>query len=154
MSSKTPRGTDEVMLNWGPHHYKLNKSAATFVADAIRQEIERNGHKCVSTSALSNSDFIIDGIVYKYWLHWDGAFTTNTIANVKIQLTVSTSSDIDKRNYSKNYEGEYRFEGDYSYNGGYDYSGNLFADILEQALMRMVGEISTDSELIAFIENK
>jgi len=147
------RGTEEVSRNWGAHSYKLDRPASIVVAEAIKKELERNGHKCVSASLQSKSDLIIGGTVKKYWWEFVEFIGGKTFSNVEVELIVSSSSNNSKRVFRKTYEGEYIFKGDSSWNAGYDPQGNLFSELLKQALLRMVGEISTDPELIAFIEN-
>ena len=149
------RATGEVRDHWGAHVYKLDKSAGTIVGDAIKQEFERNGHKCVSASPQSKIDFIVSGKVSTFWIHWiKPSSGIETATNLIVELTVSDPYDNSKREYSKIYEGEYRFTGDDSYNRGYDYKGKVFTYLLKRALMQAVIEISTDFDLIAFLEKK
>ncbi len=148
---KDERGTDKVISDWGPHKYRLDKSVSLVVAGAIMQEFERNGHQCAISSPKSKSDFVVGGTVKTYWLEsiTGRGLSADIISYVKIDVTVSTLSDNSNKEYTKTYVGEYRHE-----SAKNDYSGNLFADILKRTLGILVGEISTDSELIAFIENK
>lgn len=146
------RATDEVMNNWGAHHYQLDKSAGIVVGESIRQEFERNGHKCVSASSQSNIDYIVKGKISKYWFRWIKHEPRKTVTTLVVELTVSDPNANSKRVYSKTYEGDYRFTGHKSYNAGYDYQGKVFTQLLKRALMQIVIEISTDSDLIEFLE--
>ena len=147
------RATDEVK-QWGAHVYKLGKAAGTIVGDEIKQEFERNGHKCVSASQQSKIDFVVSGKVSMARIRWDRSSLEKTVTNFIVELTVIDSYDKSKREYSKIYESEYRFTGDPSYNGGYDLQGEVFTYLLKRALMQAVIEISTDFDLIAFLEKK
>ena len=147
------RDTDEVHRKWGAHRYKLDRPATEVVSSAIKQGLERNGHRCANFSAFSNFDFIVQGTLTKYWISYPKTTSPDTVANVIVQLTISTSNDNEKEEYTKKYEGEYRQKGKIAWSGGYDYKGVIFSEMLKQALIRMVDEILADNELIAFIEN-
>jgi hypothetical protein len=43
-----------------------DKPAQDMVRDAIRQELERNGHTCVTEASAANADFRISGSVYQW----------------------------------------------------------------------------------------
>jgi len=138
--------SDPLLLMEAPFHkYKLDQPPAILVAEAIKKELERNGHICIDYSPQSKADFIIEGTVYKYWSFYTSiAWTYNSTANVAVKLTVSPFSG-DKRVFIKNYEGEYVLN-------KATYSPKEVKEVLSQALMEMLKEISTDSELIEFIE--
>ena len=121
---------------------KLEQPPASLVAMVIRKELERNGHKCITYSAQSNPDFIIEGSVYKFdirrtqpaeWSVFDRPFNTE----VAVKLTVSPASP-EKEMLTKSYEGKARLL--------------RFKTSINLALLAMVKEISTDPDLIAFLE--
>ena len=147
---KDIRGT-EPSLVWklGGRDVILDMPAATVVATAIKRELERNGHTCVMDTPESKANFVIEGAVYKYLLRADsGFFTTKIIGNVAVKLTVSAVSDV-KKVLTKSYEGEYYLS---SNNSNPVPTLNSWVAISNQALLEMVKEISTDSELIEFLE--
>lgn len=126
--------------------FNLDMPAATVLAAAIKRELERNGHACVADTPESKANFIIEGAVYKYWLKEDASFSAATIiGNVAVKLTVSSVSD-EKKVMTKSYEGEYYLS------AGFGVRPGSCDAVLNQALLGMVKEISTDPELIAFIE--
>jgi hypothetical protein len=138
---KDVRGTDVYLVGI----VKLDSPASTIVSMSIRKELERNGHKCIVDSPQSKPDFIIEGTVYKYWLTHSIRFASDRYTgNVAVKLTVSRSS-IDTDVLAKTYEGEYRR--DLVIGGPSRVKG-----VLNQALLAMLKEISTDPELIAFLE--
>jgi len=124
---KDTRGIDPYHV-WGG--YKLDQPAASVVAMVIRKELERNGHRCVAYSAQANRDFIIEGSVSAY-----------SVLVVGVKMTVNSVSP-EKGMITKTYEGEVRG----SYNG---YTWNTK---FNHALLAMVKEMSTDPDLIAFLE--
>ncbi len=125
----------------------LDMPAATVVATAIKRELERNGHICVIDKPESKANFVVEGAVYKYWVRGESSFfTAKVIGNVAVKLTVSALSDA-KKVLTKNYEGEYYLS------SGFAISWDSMIAISNQALLGMVKEISTDSELISFLEN-
>jgi hypothetical protein len=109
---------------------KVDQLPASLVAMVIKKELERNGHKCITYSAQSNPDFIIEGSLYK--------FAYGMLVAVK--LTVSPVSP-GKEVLIKTYEGK----------GPATIIHNCKTS-LNLALMAMVKEFSTDPDLVAFLE--
>jgi hypothetical protein len=137
--------TDPLLLLKAGAELKLDQPPAIIVATAIKRELERNGHRCIDYSPQSKADFIVEGTVYKYWYGFYTGFFTNThTVNAGVKLTVGPVSD-DKRVLTKNYEGEYVLSDG-------RHPRVVGKDALSQALLAMIKEISTDSELIEFIE--
>jgi len=134
---------NDVKWKMGP----LEQPPATIVATAIKREFEMNGHTCVADTP--SSDFIIEGSLQKYKVVGTGSsyFQQKFRTEVAVKLTVTSVSDT-KRVFTKNYEGEYAGVIGAVGSGGL---GNLIP-LLKAALFEMVKEISTDPELIAFIE--
>ena len=135
----TRGGNPYLYYYWMFHKYKLDKPAATFAALATRKELERNGHTCIAYSPESKSDFIIEGSVTKFsFMEIRGR---GVMAYVSVKLTVSPASP-GKGFLSKIYEGEstrFRFNHDEK-------------DRMNEAMLAMVKEMSTDPELIALLE--
>jgi len=125
---KDARRTDPYQV-WGGYG-KLDQPAAYVVAMVIRKELERNGHRCIAYSGQSSPDFIIEGSVSTY-----------SVLVVGVKMTVSSVSP-EKGMITKTYEGEVRG----SYNG---YTWNTK---FNHALLAMAKEMSTDLDLIAFLE--
>ena len=145
---KDARGiTDPLLFKTkdGPGEHKLDQPPAVILAIAIKKELERNGHMCIDYSPESKADFIIEGNVYKYWHSFvQGLWSGTHTGKVAVKLTVSSVSD-NNRVLTKNYQGEYVLN-----------SGRapiwVTREVLGQAFLAMLKEISTDSELIEFIE--
>jgi hypothetical protein len=130
-----------LVFGQGVHKYVWDQPVTTVVAMLIRKELERNGHKCVAYSQQSNSDFILDGTVYKYSV---GTRGLNSFAcNVALKLTIIRAS-ADKEVLAKSYQAEY--------NQAHRWGGHEPIDVSIQAMLLMVKEMSTDPEVIAFIE--
>jgi len=143
---KDIRGTDAFLITAiGSHKYTLDQPVATVVAMSIRKELERNGHKYIAYSTQSNPDFIIEGTVYKYSLTMQSGLVSNTIiGNAAVKLTISRAS-ADREVLAKSYQGEYRKD---TFGGPH----GVLKAVSNQALLEMVKEMSTDPELIAFLE--
>lgn len=144
---KDIRGTDPFLVaKVGVHKFKLDQPAATVVATMIRKELQRNGHMCVIDLPQAKSDFIIEGTVYKCWFTTEqvGFFSKKVTANVAVKLAVSPVSP-GKGVLTKSYEGEYHL-------AGVTVGMEKGKDILDQAILAMLKEMSTDPELIAFLE--
>ncbi len=143
---KDIRGTEPSLVGEvRARKFYLDMPPVTVLATAIERELERNGHTCVVDTPQPKADFIIEGTVYKYWLREVFIYNkVKIVGNVAVKLIVSSVSD-EKKVMTKSYEGEY-----YLSNGFVPPSS--WVEILNQALLEMVKEISTDPELIAFIE--
>ena len=143
---KDIRGTEPSLVSRdGGFDIILDMPAVTVVATAIKRELERNGHTCVMDTPESKANFVIEGAVYKYWFTFNhSVFSVKGTGNVAVKLTISAVSP-NRGVLAKNYEGEYNLT-----------SGRppkyICEEILNQALLAMIKEISTDPELIAFIE--
>jgi hypothetical protein len=127
------------------NEWRLEQPPATLIATTIKKEFEINGHTCVGDMQQSKSDYIVEGSVYKYGVMDYGPLRLKTIviATVAVKLTVSSVSGV-KRVFTKNYEGKYSLSSAWGVKRIYE--------LLKPALLAMVKEISTDPELIAFIE--
>jgi len=139
------RGTDASLVGQvEASKLRLDQPAATVVATAIKKELERSGHTCLVDSPEVKANFVIEGVVFKYWFALNSkVFSVKGTGNVAVKLTISAISD-DKKVLTKSYEGEYQLS-----RGGL--SKYLWEEILNQALLTMIKEISTDPELIAFL---
>lgn len=130
------------------HEYKLEKPVTLAVGTAIRKELERNGHICIDYSEQAKADFIIEGVVVKYYLHLEPGVSIvippRVFAFVVVKLTVSNTYP-DRGILSKVYEGNGQARGIAPAIGTPLVS-------LSQAQMAMLKEMSTDIELIAFLE--
>ena len=117
----------------GIHKYRLGEPKTTFAVAAIRKELERNGHTCIMYSPQSKSDFIIEGSLYKFGVYSDPRYPLT----VAVKLTVIPAPPKEEL-LTKTYEGES--------------DAPIFKECLNQALLAMVKEMSTDTDLIAFLE--
>lgn len=138
------RGYDPYVVGqWGSHRLILEKPAADTVADAVKKEFERNGHSCVSVSQQAESDFLVTGTVYKYYLSWFGLASVKAIADVGITLTMRSQSS--HNSIVKNYQGEYPITGDS------EITSEMQGNALNQALLNVLRQIFYDDDLIQFI---
>ncbi len=144
----TVRGTFGEVLNVSKDPYlfkkegidtcRLDQLPTSFVATVIRKELERNSHTCITYSAQSNPDFIIEGSVYKFGPKSGGR---GHVAQVAVKLTVNPIFP-GKEVLIKTYEGQ----------GAPDFHLYACKTPLHRALLAMVKEMSTDLDLIAFLE--
>jgi uncharacterized lipoprotein YajG len=142
------RGNEPLVVGqWGAHKLVLDKPVADLIADAIKNELERNGHKCVSVSQQTKSDFFVEGIVYKYYPSQFGLASVKAIANVGVKLTISSMSSSNSV-LVKNYEGEYPITGDYVI------TSKMREDALNQALLSVLRQIFYDNDLIEFMKQQ
>lgn len=144
---KDIRGTEPSLVGEvRARKFYLDMPPVTVSATAIERELERNGHTCVVDTPQPKADFIIEGTVYKYWLREVFIYNkVKIVGNVGVKLIVSSVYD-EKIVMTKSYEGEYYLS------SGFAVPPSSWVAILNQALLEMVKEISTDPELIAFIE--
>jgi hypothetical protein len=143
------RGVDpfEFMQNMGAHVYRLNQPVSKIVTEAICKELVRNGHKCGPAATESGSDFTIEGSVVQYWYDIGVVhYGRQPSALVVVAMVLRPSAGKEKQAYTKTYIGRYVYDG-----GGGVYEDTDIAEIMNQALLRMVSEFSTDSELIDFM---
>lgn len=128
------------------HKMKLDQPAATVVATAVRKELERNGHTSVLDSPNLKSDFLVEGTVNTYfYIMGQRVYYAKVAAKVKMELRVSRVS-LKERVLKKSYQGEY------SASNALGITWGMKKDVLNQALLEMVKEMSTDPELIAFLK--
>jgi hypothetical protein len=129
------------------HKVVLDDPVEVIVSDAIRNELERNGQKCIGGDLHSNTDFLVEGTVYKYSHAQDVrnmGFSIEVKGTVAVKLTVSRVSQHEEF-FTKNYEGT-------STKSSAVLTENDRVETLNEALMDMVKKISTDEELISFLE--
>jgi hypothetical protein len=62
------RGVDPYLVSFYGygHKMRMDEPVANVVASAIKNELSRNGHYCVSDNAQQDIDYVIQGSVYKY----------------------------------------------------------------------------------------
>jgi uncharacterized lipoprotein YajG len=121
----------------------LEDPPATLVAQWVRQEFERNGHRCLSDSPTVKADFIVEGSVYKFSLRHDmGLVSVTETAETAVKLTISRIRP-DTGMLAKSYQGQYVVSGTVNW--------DLWKTAIHQALMAMIQEMSTDPELMAFL---
>jgi len=137
------RGMDDpyLVLRFGVEKFVLEQPTTAVVAMAIRKELERNGHTCITYSPQSKSDFLVEGSLYKYEI----LLNIGAYAEVGANITVSSAS-AENRLLTKTYEGDYRMVK----SGGI--GGGKWKTLLNQALLAMLKELSTDPDLVAFLE--
>jgi hypothetical protein len=133
-----------IIMELGGHTHKIDQTPAVFVADRIKKEFERNGHKCVDASSQDKADFIVNGTIYKFSSTWRmGFFANEWFGKTGLKLTINRMPSGSAEAFVKSYEGDYNDT---------SYGGPLFAESLGTATQRMIKDISTDPELIEFIK--
>jgi len=146
---KDIRGTDSYVMVRSGNYFPiaLDRPAAAVTSMAIRKELERNGHKCVSNYTGSKSDLIIEGVVYSFGIIEDVIGPKSVTGNVVVKLTITPSFD-SKRVFAKWYEGSYMLHSK-------GFMSNIprkeYENILIKALLGMLRDMSTDPELVEFI---
>ncbi|MBL7075797.1 hypothetical protein ISS37_11235 [candidate division KSB1 bacterium] len=141
---KRVRNVDDPALvaQVGAHTLVLDQPITTFVANQIRKELERNGHKFVNISSDVKADFIVEGSIYDFTYRvQQRLFSTNQTAHTGVKIMISCIPT-EKGVFMKSYEGAYTTGGGLA---GWKSS-------LNQALVAMIKEISTDTELVEFIK--
>jgi len=139
------RGVEDpsLMIKIGFSTHSLDQPPAIFIADRIKKEFERNGHKCVDASSKAKADFIVDGKIYKMsFQNIHGTWIMTQIAKAGVKLTINRVPS-ESGVFEKSYEGEYTSK-----------SAILtgIAEKLGQAALSMIKDISTDPELIEFLK--
>ena len=125
--------------------WRLDQDPATLVSKAVRNELERNGHKTVDYSPDAKSDYVIDGTVFKFSSivnagTWSGTVTST----IGLKLTVSRVPN-SRGVFVKTYQGVYA-----SKEGSTPTKPMTIS--IREALLMMVKDISTDQELIEFLQ--
>lgn len=142
------RGTDRHYVGRGVGLYSLSmdQPVAKVITMAISKELERNGHKTLLYPVQENADFIIVGTIYKFSLSMKRIFNAGEyIGDVGVRISTISASDSSKILVRK-YEGEYRLIRTIVP------SPETCMEILEQALLKMIRDMSVDQELLVFLQ--
>jgi len=124
----------------------IDQPVSKVITTEISKEFERNGHKTLLYSSESKADFIIEGTVYKFLLLFKTGFPENEFSsNVAVKITIFPTSDGNKVFVRK-------YEGEYSVVRLPFISTATLTEILEQALLNMIKDMSTDQELFSFLQ--
>ena len=125
------------------HKYNLDKPVSQVVRDSIQSEFQRNGHICLGTEQQNQADIVIEGSVYQYMFAFDaGRREIAGHVGVKISVkAVSRPSDL----FSKKYDGNYILRGGFM-------SGHTAQQVLNEALLNMLKEFTTDQEFLGFLK--
>jgi hypothetical protein len=141
-------GDPRIIKKDAGHTFRYDQPPATVVASAVRKEIERNGHKTVETSAASRSDYVIDGAVFMFSTITVGkVFSVTSVSTIAVKLTVSRVPN-SKGVFVKAYQGIYDSQGAPNIANPL----GLETMVLHQALTDLIKDISTDQELIEFLQ--
>jgi uncharacterized lipoprotein YajG len=136
-----------LIMEWRGHKFVLDQPPAVLVALWVKKELERNGHKCVTFSPDVKADFIVEGSIYKYKvITYEGMFSATQNANAGVKIMISCIPT-EKGVFAKSYEGEYFVDC-----GSIGCGLNKWKIPVNQALVSMIKEMSTDTELIEFIK--
>ena len=143
---KDVRNTDNpsLLMTKDINEWVLEPPPAVMVPILIKKELERNGHKCVTFSPQVKADFIVEGNIYRYTGHLDVVPFGSQINSVNTGVKIMISAIPPERGFFVK-----------SYEGGYTEAGGFMGFTLEscmiKAFMSMIKEISTDIELVEFI---
>lgn len=126
------------------NEWVLEPPPAVMVPILIKKELERNGHKCVTFSPQVKADFIVEGNIYRYTGHLDTVPFGSQINSVNTGVKIMISAIPPERGFFvKSYVGDYTEEG--------GFMGFPLESCMIKAFMSMIKEISTDIELVEFI---
>jgi hypothetical protein len=144
---KDIRGKDPFFFHKNPvHEWNMDKSVADVVTMAFKNELERNGHSCITEKGQPGINFVIEGAVYKFSsIDYVGFWTSKRVVEIAVKLTIINPSN-SKSVFVKSYEGESHYESGLP-------GGPTYIDMISEAQIEMLKEFSTDLELISFIEN-
>jgi hypothetical protein len=124
-----------------------DKPAKDMVRDAIRQELERNGHTCVPEAAVTRADFRISGAVYEWSIYQAPTAGLNVAYGFAVGMKVlATRLAPGGPEFSKKYEGSYRNE-----RLGTPSSLTLANEAFEAAFTMMLRDFTTDPEFLTFL---
>lgn len=122
---------------------KTDKPIAKVVEDAIKKELQRNGHKFLESSSTDNKAIVIEGTVYQFSLASTPGILYMTLSgDVAVKITAYPSNQPDNM-FIKKYKGHY--------------SGEWIAPrqkeplVMNEALLEMISEFTTDEEFIMFL---
>jgi hypothetical protein len=141
------RGVEPSLVSTYPWQLKMEKPVTEIIEESIRQELERNGHKCVSRAAAAQADFKITGSVYQYWstfVRGPGGFVLYTTGNVGLKI-MATHLKPEARDFSKKYDGTQQ----YSSALGIRYDQQM--EVLHQAFLNTLRDFTTDPDFINFL---
>ena len=123
--------------------WTLEQPPAVMVPILIKKELERNGHKCVTFSPQVKADFIIEGNIYRYTCDWPKPLITaySVSTGVKIMISgIPTEWGVFMKSYVGDYTGVRS-----------NWKPEPVESCMIKAFMSMIKEISTDLELVEFI---
>lgn len=135
---------DPRLMMVGPgNKYVLEEPPATLTARKVRDELQRNGHVCINYTPHAKADFIVEGSVYKYSVSRAVGYIAQAfVGYAAVKLTIRRVPS-DTGVMVKSYEGKYTAD-------SISHSGWSIA--LTQATLAMIKEISTDTELVDFVQ--
>ena len=127
----------------GPQSIKIEleeQKVSDIVAQAIANELKRNGHKTLQPKESGKADVVINGIVRQYWVEdYTKIFTVKVSGHVEVEINVVRRQDLDKP-LSKTFRGKYY----YSDKGVL----GVWEHVINQALLQMIKEFTTDEEFL------
>ena len=144
---KDIRGAEDPteLMKIGVHTFALEDPPAVLVAQWVNREFERNGHRCVPYSPEAKADFLVEGTVFKFSVRREiGWVSATEIAETAVKLTISRVPT-ETGSLAKSYQGLS------SFTTGFTISIDSWKSVVHQALMAMIQDLSTDSELVTFL---
>jgi hypothetical protein len=138
--------SDDKRLMWPERRtWRLDQDPADLVSKAIRKELERNGHKTVAYSPVAKSDYIMDGTVFKFSVIVNlGVWSGTVTSTIGVKLIVSRVPN-SRGGFAKTYQGVYESKEGPT-------PTNPMTISIREALLMMVKDISTDQELVEFLQ--
>lgn len=136
------RAVKDIIGMQGGHKIKIDKKVTEIIAETISNELSRNGHKVLKFNDADMADVTIEGDVSRYWIDdRDYFFTFKIIGTVEVKMAV-TATRSSYKPLLKTYKGTYYFD------TSLILPTSLFRDIINQALLKMVEEFTTDPEFL------
>lgn len=133
-----------IRLPCGKH--MLEDHPATLIAGKIKDELQRNGHVCIKYEPHAKADFIVEGSIDKYQVEFIhvGNMAVTYAGHAVIKLTIRKIPP-ETGVFVKSYQGKYQVS---------TCSDKGVRIALVQSTLIMIKEISTDMELIDFIQKQ
>ena len=129
----------------GPKIELEEQKVPEIITQTIANEMKRNGHKVLQTGEADKADVIIDGTVRGYWVQSNNyTFSITITGMVETEIYVTANKNMDNP-LIKTYRGDYYYE-----TSGI-ISPSVWRDVINQALLEMVKEFTTDEEFLSGI---
>jgi hypothetical protein len=126
---------------------KLDQPVAEAFSEAVRHELERNGHKCVLSATEAKPDFVLDGSLVQVGVNFSrpSGLTANLNVDIALKL-IFNKPGASGSDYAKRYAGS----GQASTVG--PLSNGFCFGVVDQAILNVLREFSTDPALADYLK--